>query len=197
MVIRFEYINSMLKEKLRSSTCDTQGTVKPFVVNNGNTDHDDKLWNRLIITAHATITLWKELFSIHQITIFGLTCKFIILDLILVQSVITTIQNQIPINILSVTIVAPLILSLFFIVLLCAMVELLNKKMENSKKLCANILCFSTGASRHNVKRLLLLLEIERKIYIYDIYVLDAQLPFNLFAITATYTIVLLQFALL
>ncbi|CAK1578538.1 unnamed protein product [Parnassius mnemosyne] len=171
MVIRFEYINSMLKEKLHSSTGDTQCTIKPFVVNDGNSDHDDKLWNRLVLTAHDTITVWKELFSIHQITI--------------------------PINIYSVASVVPLIMSLFFIVLLCVMAELLNAKMENSRKLCANILCFSTRTSRHNIKRLLLLLEIERKISIYDIYILDAQLPFNLFAITATYTIVLLQFALI
>ncbi|XP_045533995.1 uncharacterized protein LOC123721025 [Papilio machaon] len=52
-------------------------------------------------------------------------------------------------------------------------------------------------ATRNNIKRILLLLEVKKKISIYDIYNLDSQLPLNLVAITATYTIVLLQFALL
>lgn len=44
---------------------------------------------------------------------------------------------------------------------------------------------------------MIMLLDGKREATVYDIFTLDAQLPLHLFAITASYTIVLLQLAVL
>nr|WCC57804.1 gustatory receptor 42 [Papilio glaucus] len=197
VVIRLEYMNSILKEKINKLTCVAEGTMETYFVLNETYNADDKLWNRFAIALRDIVSVLDDLINYHQFTIFGLTCEFIILDMLLIQSIVTTIKQQIPINTLSIINVIPVVMLLLFISLLSITVELLKSKMGDSRKLCTTILRFSNDTTRDKMKRILLLLDVKKKIYIYDIYSLDAQLPLNLFAITATYTIVLLQFALL
>nr|WCC58027.1 gustatory receptor 42 [Papilio xuthus] len=195
IVIRFECFITILKDKINRHifTFKTAGTF--HVMNEKYSD--EKMWNRLLITLRDFINVLDDLINVHQFTIFGLTCEFIILDIILIQSIITTIKQQMSINIYSIINIIPVVTLLLFILLLSITVEFIKLKISDSRKLCTNILRFSNDAARDNVKRILLLLEVKKKISIYDIYSLDGQLPLNLVAITATYTIVLLQFALL
>ncbi|XP_068628068.1 uncharacterized protein [Battus philenor] len=197
IVIRCNHINTVLKETLRKRSSGFENDKGPLFVSIENNDVDNKLWSCLIITMEDIITVLEDLINIYQFTIFSITCEFMLLNMVLVQSVITTLKQQIPINIYSITSIVPVITFLFFILLLCIIAEILKSKMEDSRKLCTTILYQSKGPTRDNAKRLLLILNVNNKISIYGIFGLGIQLPFNLFAITATYTIVLLQFALL
>nr|WCC57853.1 gustatory receptor 42 [Papilio machaon] len=195
IVIRFGCVVTILEENFHKHICASKNTETFFVLN--ETYSDEKMWNRLTVTLRNVINVLDDLIAVHQFTIFGLTCEFIVLDIILIQSVITTFKQQMSINIYSIINIVPVVTLLLFILLLSIMVELIKSHIRNSRKLCTNILRFSNDATRNNIKRILLLLEVKKKISIYDIYNLDSQLPLNLVAITATYTIVLLQFALL
>nr|WCC57912.1 gustatory receptor 42 [Papilio memnon] len=194
IVLRFECVVTILKEKINTHVCVAKKIETFFVSKELCTD--EKMWSRLTLSLRDFINALDDLINVHQFTIFGLTCEFIILDIILIQSIITTIKQQMSINIYSLINIIPVVTLLLFILLLSVMVEIIKSKISNSRKLCTNILRFSIDAARNDIKQILLLLEV-KEISIYDIYSLDGQLPLNLVAITATYTIVLLQFALL
>ncbi|KAF9805082.1 hypothetical protein SFRURICE_010265 [Spodoptera frugiperda] len=75
----------------------------------------------------------------------------------------------------------------------------LTTKLEESRKLCIDIvsLCLNDCKSREYAKQIILLVEGRRSLSIYNIFTLGTRLPLHLLAVTASYTIVLLQFALL
>ncbi|XP_062527940.1 uncharacterized protein LOC134200035 [Bombyx mori] len=89
-----------------------------------------------------------------------------------------------------------LMLTIFFS--LCVIAEALTSKLDITKKLCAmGMHSFTDDISRRNSKQIVLLLKAKRPLSVFKIYTLGTRLPIHLLGVTASYTIVLLQFAVL
>nr|XP_034825414.1 uncharacterized protein LOC117983063 isoform X2 [Maniola hyperantus] len=119
--------------------------------------------------------------------------------MIVIQSSIFKIKNQCPHDNIKAAVVisASLIMTMVIFFALCKAADMLTNKLEKSKKYCVGIRhSFDESISRRNAKRMLLLLDTKYELSIYDIYTLGTGVQVKLLAIIATYTIVLLQFAL-
>ncbi|CAH1635297.1 unnamed protein product [Spodoptera littoralis] len=141
-------------------------------------------------------------FIIHLVIsrLFYFVCQILAWNLVSIHSLITSLKEQREADIDLMLYVMPLLFNKQFImVTLCLKAQSLSTKLEESRKLCIDIVssCLNDCKSREYAKQIILLVEGRRSLSIYNIFTLGTRLPLHLLAVTASYTIVLLQFALL
>lgn len=69
IVVRVDYINSILKEKLRVCSCGTGKTNETLFIRNDCSITDKTFWNRLVVGLQDIINAMEELHDIHQFTV--------------------------------------------------------------------------------------------------------------------------------
>ncbi|XP_034825413.1 uncharacterized protein [Maniola hyperantus] len=170
--IRVNYINETL-ETIKTKTRNEIKSCERLLLDKNSCASDAILWNHLLMGMRSILTVMADFLDLHQY-----------------QCPHDNIKAAVVIS-------ASLIMTMVIFFALCKAADMLTNKLEKSKKYCVGIRhSFDESISRRNAKRMLLLLDTKYELSIYDIYTLGTGVQVKLLAIIATYTIVLLQFAL-
>ncbi|XP_063892521.1 uncharacterized protein LOC135117356 [Helicoverpa armigera] len=202
IVTRVYYINDILRQVTLLSI---EPLTKPmddgilFVVSN-TLDQDGELPGELVSGMHCIFQALSDFTGLFQFSLFYFVCQILAWNLVTIHYLVTSMKEQGAADTDLLLCVMPVLVALQFIILtLCLKAQDLSTKLEESRKLCIDIISspLINGKSREHAKRLILLVEGRRSVSIYNICTFGTRLPLHLLAITASYTVVLLQLALL
>ncbi|KAH9641915.1 hypothetical protein HF086_011665 [Spodoptera exigua] len=202
VISRVNYLNHVLRQEMLDVNDPrkkgNEGSV--YFVMKSYDNQNSSLTSEVVTATYSILDALSDFTELFQFSLFYFVCQILAWNLVSIHSLITSLKEQRAVDYDLMLYVMPLLFNKQFIMLtLCLKAQSLSTKLEESRKLCIDIVssCFNDCKSRDYAKQIILLVEGRRSLSIYNIFTLGTRLPLHLLAVTASYTIVLLQFALL
>ncbi|KAL0839715.1 hypothetical protein ABMA28_016362 [Loxostege sticticalis] len=206
MIIRVITVNNFLRVKLSTyETSKNADKIKEYMTTNvwslkAKVNAKIDGFQELVYGVHRILDALADVVTLFRFPVLVFASQAFLCNLCLVQCIVDSIKDKVTggVHIWEVAVLINLALGLL-LVFVAIIAGILTSKLEETRTLSLYVKsALNDGTARDHSKQFLALLTKERfEISIYNIFVLGYRLPLQMFAITATYTIVLLQLATL